>query len=238
MVLTSCLAGVVAIKNWKWPLIASVPFILCLLAVDVPLFGANLRKLLSGGWVPVLMALVMLVLMYIWSSERSKIIRRLTDNAEGLNAMVSSLEKLPPKRVDGTAIFLTKKEHEIPQALLHNLKHNRVLHERVVLLHIRTCDTPRVHNQQRITIRQLSPSFWQIVASYGWQEVPSMQDILHLCGLEGFGCTVNEASFFTSHDTLVMRKRKGLARLSGGIFHFFQRNALRAHAQFMIPLTG
>ncbi|AUX73197.1 low affinity potassium transporter Kup [Erwinia pyrifoliae] len=235
MVLTSCLAGVVAVKNWKWPLIASVPFILCLLAVDVPLFGANLRKLLSGGWVPVLMALVMLVLMYIWSSERSKIIRRLTDNAEGLNALVRSLEKLPPKRVEGTAIFMTRKEHEIPQALLHNLKHNRVLHERVVLLHIRTCDTPRVHNQQRITLRQLSPSFWQIVASYGWQEVPSMQDILHLCGLEGFGCTVNEASFFTSHDTLVMKKRKGLARISGGIFHFFQRNALRAHAQFMIP---
>ncbi|CCG87810.1 low affinity potassium transporter Kup [Erwinia piriflorinigrans] len=235
MVLTSCLAGVVAVKNWKWPFIASVPFILGMLAIDVPLFSANLHKLLSGGWVPVLMALMMLVLMSIWSAERSKLIRRLGNNADGLLAMVSSLEKLPPKRVAGTAIFLTRNEHEIPQALLHNLKHNRVLHERVVLLHIRTCDTPRVHNQQRLVIRQLSPSFWQIIASYGWQEVPSMQDILHLCGLEGFGCTLNEASFFTSHDTLVMKKRKGLARLSGGIFHFLQRNALRAHAQFMIP---
>lgn len=235
MVLTSCLAGVVAVKNWKWPFIASVPFILGMLAIDVPLFGANLHKLLSGGWVPVLMALMMLVLMSIWSAERSKLIRRLGNNADGLLALVSSLEKLPPKRVAGTAIFLTRNEHEIPQALLHNLKHNRVLHDRVVLLHIRTCDTPRVHNQQRLVIRQLSPSFWQIIASYGWQEVPSMQDILHLCGLEGFGCTLNEASFFTSHDTLVMKKRKGLARLSGGIFHFLQRNALRAHAQFMIP---
>lgn len=168
MVLTSCLAGVVAVKNWKWPFIASVPFILGMLAIDVPLFGANLHKLLSGGWVPVLMALMMLVLMSIWSAERSKLIRRLGNNADGLLAMVSSLEKLPPKRVAGTAIFLTRNEHEIPQALLHNLKHNRVLHERVVLLHIRTCDTPRVHNQQRLVIRQLSPSFWQIVASYGW----------------------------------------------------------------------
>lgn len=235
MVLTSCLAGVVAVKNWKWPVIASVPFIFGMLAIDIPLFGANVHKLLSGGWVPVLMALMMLVLMSIWSAERAKLIRRLGNNAEGLLAMIGSLEKLPPKRVAGTAIFLTRKEHEIPQALLHNLKHNRVLHERVVLLHIRTCDTPRVHNQQRLVIRQLSPSFWQIIASYGWQEVPSMQDILHLCGLEGFGCTINEASFFTSHDTLVMKKRTGLARLSGGIFHFLQRNALRAHAQFMIP---
>lgn len=235
MVLTACLASVVAFKNWQWPRSVALVFLVCMLIIDVPLFSANLMKLLSGGWVPVLLAMTMLVLMLIWSSERSLLIRRLADDPVGLKAMISSLEANPPKRVEGTAIFLSRKEYEIPQALLHNLKHNRVLHARTVLLHIRTIDTPRVHNQKRITIQQLSPSFWQVTAAYGWHEVPSMQEILHLCGLEGFGCTLQEASFFTSHDTLVMKKRNGLARAKGAIFHFFQRNALRAHEQFMIP---
>ncbi|MDE1189857.1 MAG: low affinity potassium transporter Kup [Pantoea sp.] len=235
MVLTACLASVVAFKNWRWPRAVALVFLVCMLIIDVPLFSANLMKLLSGGWVPVLLAMTMLVLMLIWSSERSLLIRRLADDPIGLKAMISSLEANPPKRVEGTAVFLSRKEYEIPQALLHNLKHNRVLHARTVLLHIRTIDTPRVHNQKRISIQQLSPSFWQVTAAYGWHEVPSMQEILHLCGLEGFGCTLQEASFFTSHDTLVMKKRNGLARAKGAIFHFFQRNALRAHEQFMIP---
>lgn len=235
MVITAGLAGVVALRNWRWPWPLAFLFLICMWMIDLPLFAANLMKLLSGGWVPVLLALTMMALMLIWSTERNRLIRRLDSDQESLLALVRSLESNPPTRVDGTAIFLSRKEFEIPQALLHNLKHNRVLHRRVVLLHIRTVDTPRVYNQKRISIRPLSPSFWQVTAAYGWREVPSMKEILHLCGLEGFGCTVNEASFFTSHDTLVMKKRKGLARIRGGIFHFCQRNALRAHEQFSIP---
>ncbi|MCX8958506.1 low affinity potassium transporter Kup [Erwinia psidii] len=235
MVLTAFLTGIVAFRNWKWPLPVALLLLLCMLVIDITLFSANLIKLLSGGWVPVLLAMVMLVLMLIWNSERSRLIRRLSDDAEGLRAMINSLEASPPKRVEGTAVFLTKKVSEIPQALLHNLKHNRVLHERVVLLHIRTTDKPREYNQNRISLQQLSPTFWQVTASYGWHEIPAMQEILYLCGLSGFSCTVNEASFFTSHDTLIMKKRRGLSRLKGGIFHFFQHNALRAHEQFMIP---
>ena len=235
MVITAGLAGVVAQRNWRWPLPLAGLFLLMMLCIDVPLFIANLMKLLSGGWIPVLLALTMMALMLIWSSERNRLIRRLDSSQASLLALVSSLEKSPPSRVEGTAVFLARKEFEIPQALLHNLKHNRVLHRRVVLLHIRTVDTPRVHNQQRITLTPLSASFWQVTAAYGWRETPSMAEILHLCGLEGFGCSVSEASFFTSHDTLVMKQRRGLARLRGGIFHFCQRNALRAHEQFHIP---
>lgn len=235
MVITAGLAGVVARRNWRWPLPLAGLFLVMMLCIDVPLFIANLMKLLSGGWIPVLLALTMMALMLIWSSERNRLIRRLDSSQASLLALVSSLEKSPPSRVEGTAVFLARKEFEIPQALLHNLKHNRVLHRRVVLLHIRTVDTPRVHNQQRITLTPLSASFWQVTAAYGWRETPSMAEILHLCGLEGFGCSVSEASFFTSHDTLVMKQRRGLARLRGGIFHFCQRNALRAHEQFHIP---
>lgn len=235
MVLTACLTGVVAFRNWKWPLPLALLLLTCMLMIDVPLFAANLLKLFSGGWVPVLLALSMLLLMYTWQSERSVIIRRLSDDPVSLKALISSLEKNPPGHVPGTAVFLSRKEYEIPQALLHNLKHNRVLHKRVLLLHIRTVDAPRVHNQKRVTLRQFSPTFWQVTAEYGWHESPSMEEVLHLCGLEGFGCTVNEASFFTSHDTLIMKKRHGLLYAKGVVFHFLQRNALRTHEQFRIP---
>jgi len=159
MVITAGLAGVVAQRNWRWPLPLAGLFLLMMLCIDVPLFIANLMKLLSGGWIPVLLALTMMALMLIWSSERNRLIRRLDSSQASLLALVSSLEKSPPSRVEGTAVFLARKEFEIPQALLHNLKHNRVLHRRVVLLHIRTVDTPRVHNQQRITLTPLSASF-------------------------------------------------------------------------------
>ena len=235
MVLTACLAGVVALRNWKWPLPLALLLLTCMLMIDIPLFAANLLKLFSGGWVPVLLALSMLLLMYTWQSERSVIIRRLSDDPVSLKALISSLEKDPPGHVPGTAGFRSRREYEIPQALLHNLKHNRILHKRVVLLHIRTVAAPRVHNQKRINLRQFSPTFWQVTAEYGWHESPSMEEILHLCGLEGFGCTVHEASFFTSHDTLIMKKRRGLSYAKGIVFHFLQRNALRAHEQFRIP---
>ena len=117
MVITACLAGVVALRNWRWPLPLALLFLLCMLVVDVPLFIANLMKLLSGGWVPVLLALTMMGLMLIWSSERNRLIRRLNNDQDGLLALVKSLESNPPNRVEGTAIFLARKEFEIPGAV-------------------------------------------------------------------------------------------------------------------------
>lgn len=235
MVLTACLAGIVAWKNWRWPGALALLFLLAMLSIDIPLFSANLLKLLSGGWVPVLMSMMMLALMYTWYRERSRLIKALAEDAHSLQALITSLEADPPKRVNGTAIFLTRKTYEIPQALIHNLTHNRVLHARTVLLHIQTTEMPRVGNKQRVHIQRLSPTFWQITAQYGWREVPAMEQVLALCAREGFRCSLNEASFFTTHDTLVMGKRRGVAQIRGKIFLFFQRNALRAHEQFMIP---
>jgi len=235
MILTALLTGIVAFHHWKWPAACAGVLLVLMLIIDVPLFAANLTKLFSGGWLPVTLAFAIMGLMLIWSSERQRLKRRLKDDPDRLLALVKSLEASPPSRVEGTAIFLTGKESEIPKALLHNLKHNRVLHRRIVLLHIRTADTPRVHNQRRITLNQLSPSFWQITAAYGWCEVPCMKEILHLCGLVGFGCILNEASFFTTHDTLMMKERRGFQRVCGSIFRFCQRNALRPHEQFNIP---
>ena len=120
-------------------------------------------------------------------------------------------------------------------ALLHNLKHNKVLHERVILLTLRTEDAPYVHNVRRVQIEQLSPSFWRVVASYGWRETPNVEEVFHRCGLEGLSCRMMETSFFMSHESLIIGKRPWYLRLRGKLYLLLQRNALRAPDQFEIP---
>ncbi|MDU7769951.1 MAG: KUP/HAK/KT family potassium transporter, partial [Serratia marcescens] len=235
MLLSSILLSIVAVKNWGWPRALGGLMLLIMLCIDVPLFGANLIKLATGGWLPVVLGLMILLIMLTWKTERSRLIRRLRDNQEGLSALIESLEEAPPKRVPGTAVFMERTPHAVPLVLLHNLKHNKVLHERVVLLTIVTTDMPYVHNVQRVAIEQLSASFWRVVASYGWRETPNVTDILYRCGLEGMSFTMNETSFFMSRDTLVLGKRPWYLRVRGKVFQLLQRNALRAPDLFEIP---
>ena len=128
------------------------------------------------------------------------------------------------------------REHtQLPPALLHNVKHNKVLHERVILLTLRTEDAPYVHNVRRVQIEQLSPTFWRVVASYGWRETPNVEEVFHRCGLEGLSCRMMETSFFMSHESLIIGKRPWYLRLRGKLYLILQRNALRAPDQFEIP---
>ncbi|RTF37810.1 low affinity potassium transporter Kup [Serratia marcescens] len=235
MVLTSILVTSVAINNWHWNRFLALGIAAILLIIDVPMFSANALKLFSGGWLPLTLALVMFIIMTTWKSERFRLLRRLHEHGNSLEAMIASLEKSPPVRVPGTAVFLSRATNVIPFALLHNLKHNKVLHERVVLLTIVTTDMPYVHNVQRVAIEQLSASFWRVVASYGWRETPNVTDILYRCGLEGMSFTMNETSFFMSRDTLVLGKRPWYLRVRGKVFQLLQRNALRAPDLFEIP---
>ncbi len=181
------------------------------------------------------LALVMFIIMTTWKSERFRLLRRLHEHGNSLEAMIASLEKSPPVRVPGTAVFLSRATNVIPFALLHNLKHNKVLHERVVLLTLRTEDAPYVHNVRRVTIEQLSPTFWRVVASYGWRETPNVEEVFHRCGLEGLPCRMSETSFFMSHESLILTKRPWYLYLRGKLFVALSRNALRAPDQFEIP---
>ncbi|EIB97651.1 MULTISPECIES: low affinity potassium transporter Kup [Pantoea] len=235
MVLTSILVCTVAIKNWHWQKLAVGLILVLLLFIDVPLFTANLVKIFSGGWLPLCLGLVMFIIMTTWKSERFRLLRRMHEHGNSLEAMIASLEKSPPVRVPGTAVYMSRALNVIPFAMLHNLKHNKVLHERVVLLTLRTEDAPYVHNVRRVTIEQLSPTFWRVVASYGWRETPNVEEIFHRCGLEGLNCRMMETSFFMSHESLIIGKRPWYLRLRGKLFLALQRNALRAPDQFEIP---
>ncbi|MBU9836560.1 low affinity potassium transporter Kup [Rahnella sp. L72c] len=236
MVITSVLIGIVMIKNWGWKRWAVGLVIMAMLLIDVPLFAANLSKLFSGGWLPVTIGVAILVIMLTWKTERSRLLRRLRQDPEALEALITSLEKSPPQRVPGTAVVMSRGQYEVPLVLLHNLKHNKILHERVVLLTIVTEDVPYVHNVQRVIIEQLSPAFWRVIARYGWREKPNVTDILYRCGLEGLKSNMNETSFFMSRDTFILGEpRPWYLKARGKLFQVLQRNSLRAPEHYHIP---
>lgn len=235
MVLTTILSCTVARKNWRWSLWIVLPICAAFLCIDIPLFVANAQKIFSGGWLPLCLGLLMFIVMTTWKSERFRLLRRMHEHGNSLEAMIASLEKSPPVRVPGTAVYMSRALNVIPFALMHNLKHNKVLHERVILLTLRTEDAPYVHNVRRVSIEQLSPTFWRVVASYGWRETPNVEEVFHRCGLEGLSCRMMETSFFMSHESLIIGKRPLYLRLRGKLFLLLQRNALRAPDQFEIP---
>ncbi|WP_429172745.1 low affinity potassium transporter Kup [Aeromonas salmonicida] len=235
MVLTSILSCSVAKNSWHWNKYLVAILFAALLCIDVPLFAANLAKIFSGGWLPLTLGAVMFTVMTSWKSERFQLIRRLNEHGNSLEPMIASLEKSPPTRVAGTAVYMSRVVNVIPHALLHNLKHNKVLHERIILLTLRVEDVPYVHNVRRVCIEQLSPTFWRVVASYGWRETPNMEEIFHRCNAEGLSCRMMETSFFMAHESLIMKDRPWYLYLRGKLFMLLQRNALRAPDQFEIP---
>lgn len=235
MLLTSVLVTWVAVNNWHWNRFLVSLILAVLLIIDVPMFAANALKLFSGGWLPLTLGMVMFTIMTTWKSERFRLIRRMNAHGNSLEAMIASLEKHPPVRVPGTAVFMSRGINVIPFALLHNLKHNKVLHERVILMTLRTEHTPYVHNVQRVVIEQLSPTFWRVVARYGWHEKPNMLEVFHRCGLEGLSCQIMETSFFMSKESLILAKRPWYLILRGKLFIYLSRNALRSAEEFEIP---
>ncbi|KHS80953.1 low affinity potassium transporter Kup [Pectobacterium carotovorum] len=235
MVITSILFCTVAVKNWLWNRYLAWVLLAGLLIIDVPMFLANVVKILSGGWLPLALGMVMFIIMTTWKSERFRLLRRLHEHGNSLDAMIVSLEKTPPTRVPGTAVYFSRATRVIPFALLHNLKHNKILHERVVLLTMRTEDAPYVLNARRVTVEQLSPTFWRVIANYGWRETPDVEEVFQRCWQDGLTCQMMETSFFMSNESLIIGERPWYLRLRGKLFMMLSRNALRAADQFEIP---
>lgn len=174
-------------------------------------------------------------MMTTWKIERFRVLRKINEHGNSLEAMISSLEKDPPVRFSGTAVYMTKVQNIIPFALLHNLKHNKILHERVILLTLRTEDAPYVPNLKRVSIDKLSLTFWRVIANNGWRETPNVEVFFYRCGLEGLNFQMMEASFFMSNESLVLGKRSWALRLRGKLFLVLYRNTLPAPDQFRIP---
>lgn len=235
MVITTILVCTVARYNWDWPQFLVRITLIALLIIDVPFFAANALKLLAGGWLPLALGCIMFTVMATWKWERFLLFRQISRMSMPLEAFIVSLAKDNPARVPGTAIYMARTQQGVPHALLHNLKHNKVLHERVVIMTFRTQDIPYVEPDQHVEIERLSDTFWRISATYGFHETPDVEEVFRRCAQKGMMFNLMSTSFFLSRETLIPTRRSFLTRMRAGLFILLSKNALRANDFFHIP---
>jgi len=235
MVIDAILAAVVARTLWGWsPIVVAVAFT-AFLVVDLALFGATLLKVPQGGWFPLVVAFGVFLLMTTWRKGRVVLSRRLYEDALPLETFLDRIKPESPMRVAGTAVFMTGNAEVVPHVLLHNIKHNKVLHERVLILTVITDDVPRVYEERAISVDKLGKGFFRVVLHYGYMEQPHIPQALERCRKYGLHIDMMETSFFLGRETLIPSRRSGLPTWREPLFIALSKTALSATEFFCIP---
>jgi KUP system potassium uptake protein len=235
MAITTLLFFFVARERWGWSAWRAGTVAGAFLAVDLAFWGANLLKIPHGGWVPLVIGAVVFTLLTTWKKGRQLLAQRMRERTLPLEAFLESLMLHPPHRVPGTSVFMFGGSHGTPPALLHNLKHNRVLHERVVFLTIRTEEVPTVGAAERATVADLGHGLWQVVLRYGFLEDADIPAALQALGHARLRLTPMETTYFLGRETLIATRRPGMAPWRERLFALMSRNARPATAFFRLP---
>jgi KUP system potassium uptake protein len=236
MVIDTLMAFFVIWKCWKWPLWRVAAIVVPLSLIEQAFFSANILKVLEGGWVPLVIASSLAIIMFTWvrgTRALAKVTKR--DEAD-LDWFVRKLEAKPPHRVPGTGVFLTADPYAAPTSLMHNLKHYRVMHERNIILSIRTADTPRVARHDRVSIERVSDHFLRIIAHYGFMETPSIPKILEHARRKDCNIDIGSTSFFVSRRSLRMTSKSEMPRWQERLFIALAGSAEDATTYFQIPI--
>jgi KUP system potassium uptake protein len=236
MLIDSILIFVVMRQLWNWPTWLAVAIATPLVLIDLTFLSSNALKIPDGGWFPILIGIIVFTLLTTWKRGRIVLMERLAEDAMPLDLFIQSIEASPPTRVPGTAVFLTSTQNRVPHALLHNLKHNKVLHQRIVLLTVVMRDIPFVaEGETRYDIKPLGSDFYKMTADYGFKEDPDVPALLEECGRKGFMFDMMETSFFVSRETLIATVAPGMALWREKLFVSMSKNAIKASEFFQIP---
>jgi KUP system potassium uptake protein len=235
MVITSLIAFFVIWRMWGWKLWKVVLVIVPLLLIEQAFFTANMLKVFEGAWVPLLMAACIGLIMVTWVRGSRLLVKQTRKHEADLDWLLRKLEAKPPQRVAGTAVFFTGDPTAAPTALMHNLKHNRVLHERNIILSIRTEDTPRVPRYERITVERVTDTFIRVIARYGFMETPSVPKILEMCRRKDLNIDMSATSFFLSRRNLKPTPKSEMPAWQDRLFVALARSAQDATTYFRIP---
>jgi KUP system potassium uptake protein len=219
--------------RWQWPTIAVV--LVPIMTVDLALFGANTLKIPSGGWFPLVIGLAVFTILTTWRSGRRLVRMRLESEAVPLASFIATCEQAPEARVSGTAVFLTNQTKDVPVTLLHNLKHNKVLHRTVLLVHVVTEHIPRVAGADRIQARELGSGFWQIEAHFGFAQTPNVPRELQRAKIPGLELDPSQISFFVGRANVKSSPRPGMAQWRERLYSALARVATRSPDFFRIP---
>jgi KUP system potassium uptake protein len=237
MVVTAMMAFIVIWKVWRWPVIGAAALIAPFLFIDLTFLSANLLKIVEGGWMPLALGALVMVVMYTWR-RGSKLLFEKTRRLETpIESLVASLEKKPPQRVPGTAVFLTSDPASAPTALLHSLKHYKVLHEKNVILTIETADTPRIDPSERVRIEPVGETFLRVSLKFGFMETPNVPKALAIARKLGWQFDIMSTSFFLSRRALKLAAQSDMPRWQDRLFIGLTRSANDATDYFQIP-TG
>lgn len=237
MLMTTLLVSTVMLLLWKWPPILAVPVLLSFLFVDGLFFAANVPKVVQGGAFPVLAGIALFVLMTTWKRGKQILVERLDEGSLPLPLFISSIRVQPPHRVEGTAVFLTARQDAVPHALLHNMLHNQVLHNQVVLLTVISEDMPRVPPQQQFEIEAYGEGFYRVLLHFGFMDEPDVPGALKLCHLEGLDFSPMRTTYFLSRETVIPSRLVGMARWRAMLFAFLLKNANGTLRFFNLPLN-
>jgi len=236
MVTTTLLAGVVMRHIWKWRPLAVAGTIGVLFIVDMAFLSANMLKLIEGGWFPLVIGGTTFFLLMTWYSGRMLLRMRIKDDGIPLEPFVEGLLAHPPHRVGGTAVFMTGNINTVPVALLHNLKHNRILHERVFFLKISIWDVPYVADSGRLTMKDLGGNVYLLRASFGFKETPEVHKVMALAEQQfGHHFDLMDTSFFLARDTVVPSKLLGMSLWRERLFAWMYQNGAKPSDFFNIP---
>jgi len=235
MVVTGMMAFVVIWRMWNWSPFAAAALILPFLIIDLTFLSANLLKVVEGGWVPLALGGIVMLVMYTWRRGSRLLFEKTRRLETPLDDLVRMLERKPPQRVPGTAVFLTSDPKSAPTALLHSLKHYRVLHEKNVILSVETTHTPRVEPAKRVRIEPVGSTFMRVLIRFGYMETPNIPKALAVARRLGLQFDIMSTSFFLSRRALRPAPRSGMPHWQDRLFITLARSANDATDYFQIP---
>jgi KUP system potassium uptake protein len=235
MVITSLLAGIVFHHIWGWGKLRTGALVSLFLVVDIAFFSANVLKVPDGGWVPIVIGVFVFTLMVTWKTGRTMLYQLIKNESMALDPFIEAIGQHPPARVPGTALFMTPNLDGVPHAMLHNLKHNKVLHERVVILSVKFLDIPHVSEDERVTVEILPHNFYKATVSYGFKDEPDLPRDLALCTYKGLELDAMDTSFFIGKEILIANEKSEMAYWRKKIFIGLFRSAETVTNQFKLP---
>ena len=233
MLIDTILVSFVMALMWRWNLLVVVLVAGFFLLVDIAFFAANAIKIPEGGWFPIAMGLISFTVLTTWQRGRRMVSREMAKQSIPMTDLLGAIDDV--HRIQGTGVFMTSSKEGVPPALLHNLKHNQVLHERVVLVTVQTTDTPHVNDMERIYLHRMGKGFLRLIVRYGFMESPDIPGALEMCKHFGERFDEMETTYFLSRETIVPSLTKRVMPLRSRLFAFMSKNATSASEFFRIP---
>lgn len=235
MVITTVLAFVAMTKLWKWSVPLAILISVFFIVIDLAFWGANLLKILHGGWVPLVIGMLIYAIMTTWNWGRKILLHKIEEETQPIENFIDEVMSVRLVSTPGTAIYMSSNPKGTPPALVKNMKHNRVLHKQIIVLSIIFKKVPHINVEEGIEIQNPTDGFFRVIASYGFMDNANIQQIIEVLNRNGIQINMNKTTFFLGRELLVVKEKYGLMRMRKKLFVLLSRNSQRATEFFDIP---